>query len=120
MVLIALIEVDASILDAAKLVIEANGWEARPYPSGEAFVDDYRQSPDCDCLVIDPHLPGISGVGVMRVVAEQVPVVVLTARPDSALTRAMAKLGARAVMIKPVSEPKLLETIGASLLPGRG
>lgn len=121
MVVIALVEDDASILDAVELVIEANGWEARPYSNGEAFVADHRQRPDCDCLVLDPHLPGISGVDVMHAVAhEQLPVVVLTARPDSELTRMLVKLGVRAVMTKPVSEPKLLETIGAFLLPERG
>jgi FixJ family two-component response regulator len=115
-VVIAFVEDDPSILDAARLVIEAMGWEARLYPDGESFVDDYRQRPNCDCLVLDPHLPGISGVDVARAVADrQVPVVVLTAHPDSALTQAVVKLGARAVMTKPVSEQKLLEAIAAVL-----
>jgi FixJ family two-component response regulator len=115
-VVIALVEDDASVLDAAKLVIEANGWEARPYADGESFVDDYRNHSDCDCLVLDPHLPGMSAVDVMRAVTERrLPVVVLTAQPDSALTRTLVKLGARAVMTKPVSERKLLEVIGGVL-----
>lgn len=118
MAVIALVEDDASILDAANLVIQANGWEVRCYADGEAFLDDYRQRPDCDCLVLDPHLPGMSGVDVVRAVADRrVPVVVLTALPDSALTRALVALGARAVMVKPVSELKLLETIGDVLAP---
>lgn len=118
MTVIAFLEDDVSILDAGRLVMEANGWVVRPYSNGEAFVEDHRQHPDFDCLVLDPHLPGISGVDVMRAVAdEHLPVVVLTAWPDSALIQAMVKLGARAVMIKPVSESRLLQTIDAFLAP---
>lgn len=120
MIAVAVVEDDASILDAAQLVIEANGWEARPYADGEAFLDDYRRRPDCDCVVLDPHLPGISGVDVMRALADaQVPIVVLTARPDSAVTRTLVELGARAVVTKPVSDLKLLEIIASVLPPER-
>jgi CheY-like chemotaxis protein len=118
---IALLEDDASVLDAVALAIEANGWTARPYSDGAALLEDCRQRMDCDCLVLDPHLSGISSIAVMRaMVGNQVPVVVLTAHPNSAVTRTIVALGARAVMVKPVSESRLLETVRASLIPGPG
>ncbi len=116
-VVVAVVEDDLSILDAVTLVLEDRGWRARPYATGEAFLTDYGQGAKCDCLLLDPHLPGISGVEVAHAMAGSgVPILVVTARPDSPLTRTLVHDGASAVIVKPVSAGELVERI-EQLLP---
>lgn len=120
MTAIAIVEDDESILDATKLLIELHGWEPRPYADAESFLADQDRVPACDCLLLDPHLPGKSGLDVARAMAgSPMPIVVITARPDSAVTRAILALGACAVITKPVGDQQLLAVI-AGLLPLQG
>jgi FixJ family two-component response regulator len=115
---VAVVEDDDLILDATRLVLESHGWEAHTYPTGEAFLADIELGVTYDCLVLDPHLPGISGADVAAAISGSgIPILVLTARPDSPLTKAVVRLGARTVIIKPVDAVRLADTIVA-LLPG--
>lgn len=116
MVVVAVVEDDASILDAIRLVLEDEGWDARMYPTGEAFLADLERGNAFDCVLIDPHLPGKTGAEVALALAGSgVPMLVLTARPDSPLTSLVAQLGARAVITKPVDALALTAAIGAWL-----
>ncbi len=116
-VVVAVVEDDPLILDAVKLVLEAQGWEARAFATGEDFLADYRERPRCDCLLLDPHLPGIDGRMVAEALAgSQVPILVITAHPDSPLTRAVLRSGARALITKPVGAVELVQRI-EQLLP---
>lgn len=113
---IAVVEDDPYILDALQLVLEAHGWEARTFLTGEEFLADFCSRPECDCLLLDPHLPGIDGGKVAESVAPSgVPILVITARPDSTLTRTLVEQGARGVITKPVGEAELVARIAALL-----
>ena len=86
-------------------------------PSGAEFlhsVDDHEP----DCVVLDLHMPGMSGFdvqGALAVAHAGVPVVVITGHdtPESR-TRAL-RLGAKAYLCKPVDDEALLSAIGTAI-----
>lgn len=116
MVVVAIIDDDASILDAMKLLLEAEGWGAKTYPSGESFLQDHQHKGEgdskVDCLILDPHLDGISGADVAQaLVSAHIPVIGLTARPESELTRQVSSYGVVTMLTKPVQPDCLVATI---------
>ena len=58
---IAVIEDEASVRDALRQALEADGYKVATFPSGEVFwADDERGR--FRCLVVDLDLPGMSGL----------------------------------------------------------
>lgn len=88
----------------------ASGVPARGYSSGDEFLRNWRDSPP-DCLVLDIHMPGLSGIEVQRALkaaGANFPVVIVTAH-DGALEREEAMhLGAAAFLIKPLNMSDLI------------
>ena len=112
MVSIAVVDDDAAILDAMTLLAESRGWMAKVFTSGEAFLDAFEQDRDIDCVVLDPHLNGMGGDDVARALADTgVPIVGLTARPESPVTQSILESGAAAILTKPVKPAELVSAI---------
>jgi FixJ family two-component response regulator len=111
-VVIAIVDDDESILDAMTLLVEGQGWDAAVYVSGEAFLDDYRRNGKIDCLILDPHLGGISGADVAQALSgSSIPIIGLTARPESPVTQSIIELGVETMLTKPVQPKHLVEII---------
>lgn len=116
---VAVVEDDESILDALKMVLENQNWRVLAYTSGEACIDDIGNHRP-DCMLLDPHLPGINGIEVVRslppeLVPEKMPVIVLTAHPNSPQVAELCELGAHELLIKPITEEILLGKIRANI-----
>lgn len=112
LVAVAVVDDDASILDAMTLLIEGQGWDAMAYVDGQAFLDEYRQNDAIDCLILDPHLNGLSGVDVAHaLLGSTIPVIVLTARPESSSTKIIDALDAVMILTKPVRPDDLVAAI---------
>ena len=116
--LVAVIDDNDGILDALQLMLEIQGWSVRTYRTGEDFLSDLNdQAPMC--LILDPHLPGMSGDELVRLIAtssHNIPIIGLTARPNSAISRAMGARGVVVMLTKPVSGDELLKHIGSILV----
>lgn len=110
---IAIVDADETILDSVRLVLESEGWCVRIYATGEDFLADlnhYRP----DCLIIEPHLPGLSGAEVARSMARNIdhlPIIGLTAWPVSPLTTDVVNAGACVMLTKPVTSESLVDNI---------
>ncbi len=116
-VCVAIVDDDEAILDALRLVLELEGWHVHAYLRGEEFLADLENH-TMDCLVLDPHLPGISGADIVRSIVDgnyNVPVIGLTARPSSPLTTAVINAGARVMLTKPVAAEVLVEQVQAAI-----
>ncbi|QIG47826.1 response regulator [Nordella sp. HKS 07] len=106
---IAIVDDDAAVRQALRRLLNAAALEAVSYSSGAEFLEALA-SGEPSCVILDMHMPGLSGLDVQRHLAKSkstVPVIVITGH-DSPLAReeAMA-LGARAYLAKPV-EGRLL------------
>jgi FixJ family two-component response regulator len=111
---VAIVDDDIAILDSVRLLLELQSWQVATYSTGEAFLAELSADRLPDCLILDPHLPGISGAEVADAVAnlsDSLPIIGLTARPTSPITQAVLKAGAEVMLLKPVSADALVDTV---------
>jgi len=117
--LLAVVDDDADVRMALMRLVSSAGFAVETFATGAEFmrsVDDHEP----DCVVLDLHMPGMSGFdvqGALAVAHAAVPVVVVTVHdtPESR-TRAL-RLGARAYLCKPVDDEALLAAIFAAIDP---
>ena len=62
---VAVVDDDESFACALERLFRASGFGVRTYPSAEAFLAA-RTLPQADCLVLDIHLGGMSGLDLQR------------------------------------------------------
>ncbi len=114
---IAVIDCDVAILDAIRLVLEDRGWNVRTYATGEEFLADFDSYTPV-CIILEPNLPGHSGADVVQSVAGRpghIPIIGLTAWPDSLVTIAAANSGLQVMLTKPVTRDKLVHEVQAAI-----
>ena len=83
------------------------------FPSGDAFLAEAPNLPS-GCLLLDLHMPGTSGIGVLEALAPHAGrfgTVVLTGEGDIGLTVRAMKLGAQDFLEKPCNHVRLFEAI---------
>jgi FixJ family two-component response regulator len=107
---IAIVDDDESVRRAFLRAFDASGIPARGVSSGDEFLKNWRDN-RLDCLVLDIHMPGLSGIEVQRelqAAGANIPVVIVTAY-DNALEREEAmRMGAAAYLIKPLDMSDLI------------
>lgn len=86
------------------------------FPTGDAFLAEAAQLPS-GCLLLDLHMPGTSGIGVLEALARDTArfgTVVLTGEGDISLAVQAMKLGAVDFLEKPCNHLRLFEAIDAA------
>ena len=115
-ILVAVVEDEESFRESLEGLLQAVGHEVLVYRSGEDFLQAGRLA-DIDCLITDFGLPGMNGIDLLQAthaVRPDLPVIVITARPEaSILSRALAA-GAHRAFAKPVNGAELLKAVAAS------
>ena len=111
---IAVVDDDADIRRAFGRVLDAAGFEAVMFPSAETFLDsDARDR--AACLVLDVHLPGLSGFDLRRELvrrdARYLPVIFVTGHDDPAARDQAEALGASAYLPKPFAGQVLVAAV---------
>ena len=103
-----IVEDDARIRAALRLVLEEEGYEVGEAASGEEALEVFA-SAGADVVLVDLMLPGITGFEVTRSLRQvsDVPIIVVSARTDSHDIVAGLEAGADDYVSKPV-EPKEL------------
>jgi FixJ family two-component response regulator len=107
------VEDDASMLKGIERLLSAYGFATRGFTSAEAFLEP-DASANVDCLLLDIHLGGMSGIQLRRHLAasgSKLPVIFMTAFDDEA-TRAQAEsVGCTACLHKPFVANLLISAI---------
>ena len=112
-IIVAVVYDDDAILDALQLLLAASGWKVRTYRSGETFVDDLSENTP-DCLVLDSHLPGLSGADVARALSTRypnIPIIGITAQHGSRLANEVLSAGANAMLTTPIDAELILSKV---------
>ena len=109
----AIVDDDADVRIALMRLISSAGFATEIFASGAEFMQSVSdRSPEC--LVLDLHMPEVSGFDVQQLLHErhaEVPVLIITGH-DTVEARSRAySLGARAYFAKPVDGDALLEAI---------
>jgi FixJ family two-component response regulator len=117
---VAVVDDDEAVRRALSRLIRSLGFEAEAFASGEAFLAALA-SRTPDCVVLDLHMPKVSGFEVQARMAEsglRIPVIVITGH-DSPETRARALGGgAAAYLCKPLDGLALREAIHTAVVDG--
>ena len=111
--MIAVVDDDASMLKSIERLLGAYGFATRVFASAEAFLD-LKARADIDCLLLDIHLGGMSGIELRhRLTASgcQLPVIFMTAFDDEATRIQAQTAGCSAFLHKPFAADLLIGAI---------
>jgi two-component system response regulator MtrA len=99
------------------LVLETAGFDVTGVSDGQAALTEARRSGAHDLVLLDLMLPGLSGLDVCRQLRQtsNVPIVMLTARADTADVVAGLELGADDYLTKPFEPVELAARVRAVL-----
>jgi two-component system CheB/CheR fusion protein len=108
---------DAGIRAALRLVLEEDGRTVEDFADGEAFLAS-RPQDGAGCLLIDAYLPGMTGLDLLRHLqgaGSRLPAIMITGRSDVAMAVQAMKAGASDFIEKPVGREDLLASIDRAL-----
>src|SRR5712664_3952923 len=104
---------DASVREAVASLIRSAGLKVQTFGSAQEFLTTPRaQAPSC--LVLDLHLPGLSGLDLQQELAKadvQIPIIFLTGHGDIPTSVRAIKAGALEFLTKPFADEDLLNAI---------
>jgi FixJ family two-component response regulator len=115
--LISVVDDDESVRRTTKLLIESFGYRAAVFESAEVFLRS-RQLHDTSCLIVDVHMPGISGLQLQAQLAAEgwsSPIIFITAYGNETSREQAMRAGAVAFLDKPFSDEQLLKNIRSAL-----
>jgi FixJ family two-component response regulator len=114
---VAVVDDDESFAWAIERRLQLSGFDVRRYPSAEAFLAP-TTLPQPDCLVLDIHLGGMSGLGLLRHLREfgaLTPVIFVTAHDVPGVREEAEQAGCSAYFPKPVRGELLVEAISKAV-----
>jgi FixJ family two-component response regulator len=118
---IAIVDDDASIRNAFKRLLRAEGFAVVSYASATEFLESLRVRHPV-CVLLDLRMPEIDGFAVLEALRKMPappPVIVVTADYTSANIHRATALGALRCLSKPVDASMLVETIGIAIGAGK-
>lgn len=104
---------DDAVRDSLTVLFESHGLNVEAFGSGEAFLATVG-SERGGCLVLDLHLPIMSGLQILSRMGERkmgLPVIVITGGGDEKEIRMARESGAAAVMEKPLDHRQLIANV---------
>jgi two-component system, LuxR family, response regulator FixJ len=115
--MIIIVDNDCAVRESLRLLFDCVGLEARGFPSSEAFLDA-APPVDKECLVLDMHMPGMSGIELLeelRQRGDEVPVIIVTGLPSVTSAARAKAAGALAVVEKPFKPSEILALVRTAL-----
>lgn len=115
--IIAVVDDDLSLRTALGRLLRSVGCAVETFGNATEFLARIP-GPVPDCLVLDVHMPEISGLDLQRQLATdhpELPIVIITGDASSGLRRRALDAGAIAVIDKPFDERNLLDAVGQAL-----
>ena len=114
--LISVVDDDQSIRESLPDLLREFGFAAKAFSAGEEFLasDELAQT---SCLILDVAMPGMTGPDLQHELAirqQRIPIIFITAQRDDTIRPRLLKLGAVECLLKPFSEPDLLEAINVA------
>ena len=111
---IFIIDDDDAVRDSLKILLEVHGLEVEDFGSTCDFVSHYRKPAVPGCLILDQHLPHMTGLDFLTSAKGReidIPVILISGQGDAKLERRARDAGVADYLHKPISEQKLLETV---------
>ena len=110
---VAVLDDEPQMRKALRRLLATHGFRVEAYENGNDFLAALASHP-ADCLVLDLHMPELSGFDVLAAFESQhitTPVVVITGHDEPSTSDRVRRLGASAYLKKPMDESALLSAI---------
>jgi FixJ family two-component response regulator len=112
-----IVDDDASVRRSTERLFRSQGFRVESFASATAFLDNAKvEGPSC--LVLDIHLPGVSGLDLQHELARsgvQVPIIFITGRGSIPMTVRAMKAGAVEFLTKPIRSHHLLAAVRTAI-----
>jgi len=110
--LVLVVDDDAAVRNSLRFSLQIEGFAVSDFRDGNELLSQ-AELPRSDCLVVDYHLPGMSGLEVLNQLRERhvsVPAILITSHPSPILRERAAAAGAR-IVEKPLLGDALIESV---------
>jgi len=117
--LVLVVDDEKSFRDTTRMLLEGADCRAATAANGEKALELARREPPPDLVLLDLVMPGMSGVEVLKelhAMDPDLPVVVVTAYPDSELVAQALQYPPVMLLPKPVEKNTLLRTVNRVLM----
>jgi len=115
--IVAVVDDEEDVRHSLQRLLRAAGFEVLVYGSGTEFLRHVTDgSPDC--VVLDMHMPRLTGLDVQHALRERVlsvPVVILTGNETTEMRAAAFAAGVDDYLAKPVDDDVLINAIVAAM-----
>jgi two-component system, LuxR family, response regulator FixJ len=111
--MIYIIDDDKSVRRSFELLLNSAGFTCKTYPGAKEFLDEYRQD-EGDILILDIHMPEITGCDLLDILKEKkiiVPVIVITAYDEEESRKCAKDYGVIDYLLKPIDGDIIIELI---------
>ena len=111
-----IVDDDEAVRDSIRLLLESSGFAACDFASAELFLRS--NIAEMGCLLLDLHMPGISGLELLRQLRSRGirrPVIVVSGRRDPVQDAEVWAAGASALLSKPFDDQQLLDLVAEAL-----
>jgi len=115
--IVFIVDDDVSVRESLELLVRCEDWQPETFASAQEFLD-YPRVHVPNCLVLDVSLPGLNGLDLQRIVADErtdMPIIFITGHGDVPMTVQAMKAGALEFLTKPFNDDVLLTAIRAAL-----
>jgi FixJ family two-component response regulator len=119
--IVFVVDDDASVRRSTERLLRPLGFAIQTFASAKEFLDGARVDRP-GCLVLDVHMPGLSGLDLQRELARkgvEIPIIFLTGHGDIPMTVRAMKAGAVEFLTKPVKSRDLVAAIRTAIERGR-
>jgi FixJ family two-component response regulator len=110
---IAVVDDNPSTRQSLNRLLSAHGFRVQTFASAESFLEDIAKC-EADCLLLDIHLGGISGIDLQRQLTSSgtdLPVIFMTALDDEDTRQEAFDVGCIAYLKKPFLAKLLIDAI---------
>lgn len=114
---IAIVDDDEPFRHATISFIRSLGYLAAAFPSADAFLDA-NAIENTDCLITDVQMPGMSGIELQNYLiakGHRVPVIFVTAFPETEAQSHVLRAGAIGFLGKPFGDENLISCLNKAL-----
>lgn len=119
---ISIVDDDDIFLRATSRLVRSLGYGVASFSSAEEFLESDRRH-ETTCLISDVHMSGISGLELQNrllVDGSQMPIVFITAFPDTKIRTQALAMGALGFLDKPFNEDQLISYLDQAVAAGKG
>ena len=112
--LVAIVDDDDGVRDSLRFLLEIAGHKVETFATADDFLT--RDSGNVACLLLDQHVPGMTGLELARRLQEagaKFPIALITGAPSAAIAARAAQLGITTVLAKPLDGDEVLALVTA-------